>query len=501
MQLVLHKRLWLVVAVAAALSLAVGTAMSHEGREVGDYRIKVGWIEEPAYEGMKNGVEVRVSKLAENGSEGHVHGAGGGEAMSMSQEDEHEHTHDVVEAASPMAVAVTAEADPVRGVNVHIKPQGFTFTPENVNGHHVAGEGHAHVYVDGEKIGRVYTDWHHLTGLAPGAHTVRVTLNTNDHSDYAVNGEVVQASTRVTVPQSMGHTHEQDEHIAADGRMSIDINLEPDARSGFNLTVVPHGFTFAAQNVNQSHVSGEGHAHVYVNGLSINRLYGPVMHLDRLKEGTNQIRVVLNTNTHESYTVNGEVVEATAMIHVKNGGDGYGEDSHDVDSPDRGDGSEEGMVMTGDYSETAPVEGLESTLQVEVVYVSTGASRVVNLRADVDEPGLYTADLIPTAPGVYEFRVFGTIEGMQIDETFASEGGGGGFDDIQSPSALQFPEELASIREMESAVRGALSAAQQAQDAASADDDGLELAPPTILAIVLGALGAVLGLVAVLRRR
>ncbi len=151
------------------------------------------------------------------------------------------------------------------------------------------------------------------------------------------------------------------------------------------------------------------------------------------------------------------------------------------------------------HGDSGAVKGLENTLQVEVVYVSTGASRVVTLSADADEPGRYTADLIPSTPGVYELRVFGAIEGMLVDETFASHGGGGDFDDIQSPAALQFPEELPSAREMESAVRGAINTAEEARDAA---EEGPGVLP--IIALAFGAAGMVLGIVGLvvgLRRR
>ena len=156
-------------------------------------------------------------------------------------------------------------------------------------------------------------------------------------------------------------------------------------------------------------------------------------------------------------------------------------------------------VADDHHGDSGAVKGLENTLQVEVVYVSTGASRVVTLSADADEPGRYTADLIPSTPGVYELRVFGAIEGMLVDETFASHGGGGDFDDIQSPVALQFPEELPSAREMESALRGAISTAEEARDAA---EDGPGVLP--IIALAFGTAGLVLGtvgLVVGLRRR
>ena len=167
-----------------------------------------------------------------------------------------------------------------------------------------------------------------------------------------------------------------------------------------------------------------------------------------------------------------------------------GDDDH------HGDGT---PVADDHHGDSSAVKGLENTLQVEVTYVPTGASRVVNLSADLNEPGRYTAAMLPTTPGVYEFRVFGAIEGMQVDETFASYGGGGGFDDIRPLAALQFPEELPSNRELESAVRGAISTAEEARDSA---DEGSGVLP--IVALALGLSGAVLGvvgLVVALRRR
>ena len=96
--------------------------------------------------------------------------------------------------------------------------------------------------------------------------------------------------------------------------------------------------------------------------------------------------------------------------------------------------------------------------------------------------------MIPTAAGVYEFRVFGNIEGMAVDETFVSRGGGGGFDDIRTSADLQFPEQLPELREIESGVRGALDTAQQAQDAALAaqQDSGNTLA---VVALIVGIVG------------
>ncbi len=139
--------------------------------------------------------------------------------------------------------------------------------------------------------------------------------------------------------------------------------------------------------------------------------------------------------------------------------------------------------------EATPVEGLEETLQVEVTHVPSGKSKTFALRSLFGDPGHYTADFIPTAPGQYRFRFFGTVEGMAIDEMF--ESGPGRFSDIESTTELQFPEQVPAPREMESAIRGAQLSVAEAQDSASS------LYTLAIVAIVLGGIGAVSGLLAV----
>jgi hypothetical protein len=131
----------------------------------------------------------------------------------------------------------------------------------------------------------------------------------------------------------------------------------------------------------------------------------------------------------------------------------------------------------------APIEGLESTLQVEVTHISTGISKVMPLRPVFGEPGHYAADLIPTAPGQYRFRFFGTVEGMNIDETF--ESGPDTFDNVEEAKALQFPEPLPAVRELEGVVRGTQATAQEARDGASS-------------ASTLGMIGTVLGAVGIM---
>jgi hypothetical protein len=81
------------------------------------------------------------------------------------------------------------------------------------------------------------------------------------------------------------------------------------------------------------------------------------------------------------------------------------------------------------------VEGLEDTLQLEVSY--GGKSKILKLNTVEDDPGHYTADLIPTQPGDYSFHVTGKLEDMDIDETFTSADGK--FGSVNPISDIQFP--------------------------------------------------------------
>jgi hypothetical protein len=81
-------------------------------------------------------------------------------------------------------------------MNLHIMVQGFTFAPELVNGPITPAAGHAHVYVNGEKVARAYGPYLLLSGVETGD-VVRVTLNANDHTTWGLDGMPLAAETIV----------------------------------------------------------------------------------------------------------------------------------------------------------------------------------------------------------------------------------------------------------------------------------------------------------------
>ncbi|MFK7875473.1 MAG: hypothetical protein AB8B71_06800 [Paracoccaceae bacterium] len=95
-----------------------------------------------------------------------------------------------------LKLKIRAEKD---GWRVEVDASNFQFSRNKVDGPHIPGVGHGHLYVSGTKIGRLYTPTAYIGQLPRGTHTVRVTLNTNNHMAYMSNGQIVEAKAVFTV--------------------------------------------------------------------------------------------------------------------------------------------------------------------------------------------------------------------------------------------------------------------------------------------------------------
>ncbi len=134
------------------------------------------------------------------------------------------------------------------------------------------------------------------------------------------------------------------------------------------------------------------------------------------------------------------------------------------------------------------VTGLASTLQVEVAHIPTSASRVMPLTEVFNDPGHYVAEFVPTAPGDYRMRFFGSIEGNAVDETFDSRPDT--FDTVVPSDAIQFPVVLESNREIQNAAQGALNTVQELE----ADIETTSSTAST--GIIIGIVGMAFGVIA-----
>ena len=111
---------------------------------------------------------------------------------------------EVDEAEPTPSMRLHMNADSMDGFNIFLETQNFRFTPESVDTLPVFNEGHAHLYVNGAKVARMYSPWHHLSGkqLREGINRIEVEFSTNDHSVWALAGMPIGADvlidTRVT---------------------------------------------------------------------------------------------------------------------------------------------------------------------------------------------------------------------------------------------------------------------------------------------------------------
>lgn len=132
-----------------------------------------------------------------------------------------------------------------------------------------------------------------------------ITLDGHDHSDHGTmagmgHGATDHGSLLVLEPSATNPT--------------LSVMILEDPMSGWNLHIVTENFTFSPQNASLAHIYGEGHAHVYINGVKLGRFYGPWVHLDNLPEGEVTVEVTLNANDHRVLAVGEDALNETITI-------------------------------------------------------------------------------------------------------------------------------------------------------------------------------------------
>lgn len=252
----------------------------------------------------------------------------------------HQHGVRNVDAEAAPTLSVVVSKDPKEGYNLELETSNIEFVPQEPGIEHVDGQGHAHVYIDGTKIGRFYEKHIYLGKLAPGKREVRVTLSDNTHNEYAVDGETIAEMVTLEVPESEDmphHTEHEIRNVTAAEAPTLAVSVTDDPAAGWNLILETTNFEYAPKAVGVRDVLGEGHAHIYIDGAILTRLYGPTYHLGSLSEGEHEIRIVLSDNLHNEYAVEGERIEFMFTLEGQPGGKdpysayGIGSESHDAE--------------------------------------------------------------------------------------------------------------------------------------------------------------------------
>ncbi|NQU37646.1 MAG: hypothetical protein HQ526_08660 [Actinobacteria bacterium] len=107
-----------------------------------------------------------------------------------------------VPAKGAPTVSLTATPDSITGWNINIETRKWTWTPGKTGGANEPNAGHGHLYFNGEKITRIYGPWYFLSDeQAAEGDELSVTLNGNDHSPWAVDGQEIGAKTALPAPK------------------------------------------------------------------------------------------------------------------------------------------------------------------------------------------------------------------------------------------------------------------------------------------------------------
>lgn len=142
-----------------------------------------------------------------------------------------------------------------------------------------------------------------------------------------------------------------------------------------------------------------------------------------------------------------------------------------------------GLDLTVTETATSkPVEGLEKTLQAELIAGGGAATIRLSIAAREELPGSYQGHVLPTKVGDYTFHITGSVNTTKVDERF--ESGPNRFGAIEDLAPLQFPTKVPTNADL----------------AAKLDDANGKFT----IAIALGALAVVLSVVSLglaLRRR
>ncbi|MEO1074044.1 MAG: hypothetical protein AAFX77_17325 [Pseudomonadota bacterium] len=150
-------------------------------------------------------------------------------------------------------------------------------------------------------------------------------------ADFATNGTLTLAlDSQVSRGETVDHSHipvavPDDAPIP-----SLSIQVERDWMSGLNLTLFTENYSMVPPPVGLSMTSlmqpsvdpksgvTEGHAHLYINGAKIQRIYSDHVHLPEtlFKPGLNQINVSINNHGHMYWTTNNRQILATLYVDL-----------------------------------------------------------------------------------------------------------------------------------------------------------------------------------------
>ena len=176
-----------------------------------------------------------------------------------------------------------------------------------------------------DEAGEIHLHGYNLTApVAPGA-PGRLDFEAATAGAFGINFHIYAAGDGAAAGDDGGAMPHGDDAIALSAPAAVAMAATPDGSGGLNVAIDAEGWRWAPERVNEEHRPGEGHGHIYVDGVKVNRVYGPNYHLAGLEPGERHIRVTLNANSHNGLTVDGRALEAVMVVTVPESDGGGGQ--------------------------------------------------------------------------------------------------------------------------------------------------------------------------------
>ena len=120
------------------------------------------------------------------------------------------------------------------------------------------------------------------------------------------------------VGSSTGMNHEMLSGLQADPSPQIQLSTTGGfSTNGSDVVVSVENFIFTRIEDSAAHVPNEGHAHAYLNGLKLGRIFEPNFSLGPVLEGTYDLMISLNSNNHSPYMNDGIPVSSTLSFSIE----------------------------------------------------------------------------------------------------------------------------------------------------------------------------------------
>lgn len=155
-------------------------------------------------------------------------------------------------------------------------------------------EGHFHFFLDNGNYIPVIGQNYEFKNLKPGAHTLRATLNNNDHSPIGVEKSV--------------------SFIVATINPGFNAMIKSQTENSATIAIDAWNFEFGQTGA--PNAEGKGHYHWFLDGGTYNVLTGNEFSVKNLSAGMHSIRITMNNNDHSEVKVNEATIEQTIDFEI-----------------------------------------------------------------------------------------------------------------------------------------------------------------------------------------